>query len=70
MTSTQKSKKFSDLITELVHMWIGWVKYNDITKNESFTIKVRAEACDKCEDLIRREYEIVSQLDSYFIKND
>lgn len=51
-------------------MWIGWVRYNDVAKNESLAIKVRSEACDKCEDLIRREYEIVSQLDSYFIKND
>ena len=68
MTSTTQSKKFSELISDLVEMWMSWVKYNDITKSESISIKERSLACDKCEELIANEYLIVAQLDKYFEK--
>jgi len=60
--------KFSDLIGELVEMWLSWMKYNHIVNDKEESIQDRKNAALECEKLINKEYQIVEQLDSYFNK--
>ena len=59
-------KKFSQLITELTEVWLGWVRNNSLCRDKSQSVSARKEAADKCENLIKREYQIVNNLDSFF----
>lgn len=61
-----KNKKFSDLVTEFTHMWISWMKYNAICKDENLSIEKRKNAADECEKLIDKRYTIIEQLDAFF----
>lgn len=62
------NKKLSDLIGELVEMWLLWMKYNHIVNNKDASIKNRRTAAIECERLINKEYQIVEQLDGFFEK--
>jgi hypothetical protein len=65
---TSSDKKFSDLIGDLVKMWISWMKNNNIVNDKNALIKDRKNAAIECEKLIKKEYLIVEQLDRYFDK--
>lgn len=60
--------KFSDLITELMEMWLNWMKHDKISHNDNFSYKTRKESAVKCENLIDRKYLILNQLDIFFEK--
>ena len=62
------NKKFSDLIGELVEVWLLWMKNNHIVNDRSETIINRKKAALECEKLINKEYQIVEMLDGYFTK--
>lgn len=61
-----KNKKFSDLLTELTEVWILWMKFNTLCKNEDAPIKKRKEAAETCEELIDKRYVLIDQLDTFF----
>ena len=58
--------KFSDLIGDLTNTWLLWMKNNDIVRSSAYTIKERKKAAIECEELINKEYELVSRLDNFF----
>lgn len=62
------NKKFSDLISELVEMWLLWMKYNSIVNDKKLNISDRKNAAIECEKLIKKEYDIVEQMDGFFNK--
>lgn len=62
------NKKFSDLITDLVEVWILWMKNNHAVNNKESCVLDRKNAALECEKLIKKEYQIVEQLDGYFSK--
>ena len=62
----KKNKSFSALLTELIEVWLEWMKNNAICKNDTLTVKERARAAENCEMLIDRRYTILDQMDAYF----
>jgi len=58
--------KFSELITELMEMWLDWMKQDKISHDTNLSYKVRRKAAEECEILINREYTITSQMDKFF----
>tara|TARA_Y100000310_G_C20570328_1_gene757669 strand:- start:187 stop:387 length:201 start_codon:yes stop_codon:yes gene_type:complete len=59
-------KKFSELIINLTEVWLHWVRNNSVCRDKTQSVSVRKKAADKCEYLIKREYQIVNDLDSFF----
>ena len=60
--------KFSECVIEMTENWILWMKNWNIVKNKSFSVQERKIAAMECERLIDREYVLVDNMDSYFIK--
>ena len=60
------NRKFSELIIDLTEIWLHWVKNNSTCRDKTQSISARKKAADECEHLIKREYQIVSELDAYF----
>tara|TARA_Y100000310_G_C20057529_1_gene523416 strand:- start:263 stop:457 length:195 start_codon:yes stop_codon:yes gene_type:complete len=58
--------KFSQLVSELTEVWWLWMENNTKCRDESLSYEERRCSVDKCEELIRKEYEIVDQMDSFF----
>jgi hypothetical protein len=63
------SMRFSELIIELTETWIMWMKNNKTSHDVSISFELRRKSAEECEELIRREYLIVEQLDDFFEKN-
>ena len=62
--------KFSEIVTALVETWLDWMKHNTIARSESYDMKTRRASAERCEDLIRREYELVEKMDAFFPSRD
>lgn len=60
--------KISDLISELVALWMSWMKFDNMCKDSTLPFGARKDCAIECERLINREYELVEMLDSYFDK--
>ena len=65
--SQMENKKFSDNISDLVEMWWEWMKHDGIARNKSFDIKTRKDSAEKCEILIKKEYNIIENLNVNYI---
>lgn len=60
------NKSLSKCIEELVEVWLLWMKNNNIVNDRNSSITLRKESAIQCEDLIKREYELVAMIDEYF----
>ena len=60
--------KISDSISELVEMWMNWMKLNSIVNDKNLSLEVRRQSAVDCEKLINREYELVADIDEVFEK--
>ena len=61
-----QNKKFSENINELVEMWWEWMKHDGIARNKNIDIETRKRSVDKCENLIKMEYNIIAELNKFF----
>ena len=62
--------KLSELVTALVETWLEWMKHNTISRSDTYDIKMRRASAERCEELIRREYELVEKMDAFFPVGD
>jgi len=62
----QKTNKFSSLVEQLAEVWWKWMKSDTICRDSSISYEVRATAAHNCEDLIRKEYELIERMDGFF----
>lgn len=60
--------KFSELVSELTIVWLKWMKNDEIAKDKNLPYSQRKQPAKKCEELIDREYEIISQINDFFEK--
>jgi hypothetical protein len=58
--------KFSDLISELSDVWWSWMKSDKVARSSDGDYNHRRYHAEKCESLIRREYQIIDQINSFF----
>ena len=57
---------FSENLNELVLIWLEWLKYHKISVDTQYPLDKRRHAAERCEELIKRRYELISIMDSYF----
>ena len=62
--------KFSDLVSELSETWWNWMKSDQIARSGGITYKTRREHAERCEALIKKEYQIINQLNRFFENNN
>jgi hypothetical protein len=62
----ENTNKFSSLVNELAGVWWGWMKSDTLCRDSKVSYAVRSEAAHKCEELIRKEYELIEQMDGFF----
>lgn len=58
--------KFSTCINKLTELWIHWILNDRICRDNKKSSKIRRKAGEKCELLIKRRYELIDIIDSYF----
>ena len=61
-----KSKKFSELITELTEIWLMWMSKNKLSHDLNISYSLRRRYAEECEVLINCEYKVVEELDKFF----
>jgi len=62
----ENTSKFSSLVEELAGVWWNWMKSDTLCRDSSVSYGDRAIAARKCEELIRKEYELVGKMDGFF----
>jgi hypothetical protein len=62
--------KFSACVNELVELWIEWLKNDRVCRDTTQAAVLRRRSSEKCERLIKRRYELISIMDSYFKENN
>jgi hypothetical protein len=58
--------KFSDCVNDLVLVWLDWLKNDKISRDLNAPINLRAASGKKCEALIKKRYELIGFIDSFF----
>jgi hypothetical protein len=64
----KNNKKFSELIIDLTELWWEYNKSYQIMRDTTQSISERKVSGDYCESLIKKEYEIIDNLDLFFKK--
>ena len=62
-------KKYSEAISEFSILWLEWMKAYNISINEKLSFKERREGGELCEVLIKKRYENIELINTYFEKN-
>jgi len=62
----EKTSKFSSSVEELAKVWWDWMKSDTLCRDSTISYAVRATAAHKCEELIRKEYELIEKMDGFF----
>ena len=63
-----QKNKFSDYVNEATKLWWDFVRFNNIAIDNKYSYTERRKAADSAEQLIKRRYEIIDELDSFFDK--
>jgi hypothetical protein len=58
--------KFSECVCELSEVWIEWLKNYKICCDVNQPAAFRREAGEKCENLMKKRYDLIFTVDSYF----
>ena len=61
---------FSKLVSELSEVWWNWMRSDKMARSTELDYKIRREHAEKCESLIKREYQIINQLNRFFENNN
>jgi|TARA_R110000824_G_scaffold352785_1_gene539878 hypothetical protein len=59
-------ESFSEHISELVGVWWEWMRSDNIARSSNFEYNKRRVHAENCENLIKKEYEIIDSLNSFF----
>jgi len=62
----EKTSKFSSLVEELAKVWWDWMKADTLCRDSSVSYEIRSISARKCEELIRKEYELTEKMDGFF----
>jgi hypothetical protein len=62
----QKTNKFSSLVEQLAKVWWDWMKADTLCRDSTIEYGIRAKAAHECEELIRKEYELIERMDGFF----
>jgi|TARA_S200002703_G_scaffold145347_1_gene139665 hypothetical protein len=62
----QKTNKFSSLVEQLAKVWWDWMKADTLCRDSTIECSARAKAAHQCEELIRKEYELIESMDGFF----
>jgi len=62
--------KFSELISELSEVWWKWMRSDKVARSSEFDYSTRRQHAERCEKLIKREYQIINQLNCFFEDSD
>jgi hypothetical protein len=61
-----KSKTIEKYVEDLVIIWMNWIQLNNISVNPNESFKNRKKSSLKQEQLIKKRYEIIKQIDDIF----
>ena len=59
-------KKFSELVEQLVSLWLEWMDLNAITTNENMSYADRRKSAERQEELTNNRYVIIQDLNNFF----
>ena len=59
-----EAKKVSKLISDLIALWLKWMKLNSITLDLSVSFDERYKTMMAQEELINKRYKIIEEIDN------
>lgn len=59
-----EAKKISKLISDLIALWLKWMKLNSITLDLSVSFDERYKTMMAQEELINKRYKIIEEIDN------